>query len=195
MLQNTLDSDRAVSPVIGVILMVAIMVTLATVVGAFVMGIGGELMQPAPQVTMEAGDAEEKLVYSPPSGYYPCEPTEDNGENALYMEHRGGDEIEYENLRVKVSSANKSFQVVDKNMTDTTAYYSSPSATIETAGFIWNGTTDKQFSVGERVILSEYRQPDRGGCGDWEIPHGEYTVQVIHTPSQQIIYQQTISIK
>lgn len=38
----TEDADRAVSPVIGVILMVAITVILAATVGAFLFGFGGE---------------------------------------------------------------------------------------------------------------------------------------------------------
>lgn len=41
--------DRAVSPVIGVILMVAITVILAAVIGTFVLGLGGSLQQTTPQ--------------------------------------------------------------------------------------------------------------------------------------------------
>jgi len=37
------NDDRAVSPVIGVILMVAITVILATVIGTFVLGLGDSL--------------------------------------------------------------------------------------------------------------------------------------------------------
>ena len=59
--------DRAVSPVIGVVLMIAVVVILAAVVGAFATGIFGN-QQDAPQaafsydadagaVTMESGDA------------------------------------------------------------------------------------------------------------------------------------------
>ena len=65
---NELRSDsRAVSPVIGVVLMIAVVVILAAVVGAFATGIFGN-QQDAPQaafsydadadsVTMESGDA------------------------------------------------------------------------------------------------------------------------------------------
>ena len=41
------DSERAVSPVIGVILMVAITVILAAVIGTFVLGLGDQLGQNA----------------------------------------------------------------------------------------------------------------------------------------------------
>ncbi|WP_136600820.1 type IV pilin [Salinigranum halophilum] len=41
--------DRAVSPVIGVILMVAITVILAAVIGTFVLGLGDQVSESAPQ--------------------------------------------------------------------------------------------------------------------------------------------------
>ena len=64
--------DSAVSPVIGVILMVAITVILAAVIGSFVLNLGGSLQQSAPQasfgfdyndtavdITHETGDSIE----------------------------------------------------------------------------------------------------------------------------------------
>ena len=45
------SDDRAVSPVIGVILMVAITVILAAVIGSFVLGIGGQ-QEAAPQASI-----------------------------------------------------------------------------------------------------------------------------------------------
>ena len=45
------SDDRAVSPVIGVILMVAITVILAAVIGTFVLGLGDQLGDTAPQAS------------------------------------------------------------------------------------------------------------------------------------------------
>ncbi|WP_435178217.1 type IV pilin [Halorussus sp. AFM4] len=45
------DGDRAVSPVIGVILMVAITVILAAVIGTFVLGLGDRVSQASPSAT------------------------------------------------------------------------------------------------------------------------------------------------
>jgi len=45
------DDDRAVSPVIGVILMVAITVILAAVIGTFVLGLGDQVQQTSPQAS------------------------------------------------------------------------------------------------------------------------------------------------
>ena len=63
--------DRGVSPVIGVILMVAITVILAAVIGSFVLGIGGDV-EAAPQASLSIDDG--KLV------------------------HEGGDAIQYDEL-------------------------------------------------------------------------------------------------
>lgn len=54
--------DRAVSPVIGVILMVAITVILAAVIGTFVIGIGDDVQTaPQAQIALEA-DGENVTV-------------------------------------------------------------------------------------------------------------------------------------
>ncbi|WP_277552296.1 type IV pilin N-terminal domain-containing protein [Halobaculum limi] len=45
--------DRAVSPVIGVILMVAITVILAAVIGSFVLGLGNSVQQTAPNANFQ----------------------------------------------------------------------------------------------------------------------------------------------
>ncbi|MDV7351296.1 type IV pilin N-terminal domain-containing protein [Halorubrum distributum] len=48
--------DRAVSPVIGVILMVAITVILAAVIGTFVLGLGDQLGDTAPQASFSVDE-------------------------------------------------------------------------------------------------------------------------------------------
>jgi len=50
-IQNLFSEDRAVSPVIGVILMVAITVILAAVIGAFVLGLGDQASESTPQAS------------------------------------------------------------------------------------------------------------------------------------------------
>ena len=50
-IKELFTDDSAVSPVIGVILMVAITVILAAVIGSFVLNLGGSLNQTAPQAS------------------------------------------------------------------------------------------------------------------------------------------------
>ena len=62
-----LSDDKAVSPVIGVILMVAVTVILAAVIGAFVLGFGDSLSEPAPDaqidIDYDASETEFTIVH------------------------------------------------------------------------------------------------------------------------------------
>src|SRR6056297_3233924 len=62
--------DRGVSPVIGVILMVAITVILAAVIGTFVLGLGDSLgdSQPTAQLNAENSSTGAELVISHSGG-------------------------------------------------------------------------------------------------------------------------------
>ena len=71
--------DSAVSPVIGVILMVAITVILAAVIGSFVLNLGGSLQQSAPQASF---------------GF------DYNGTTDVTITHESGDSIEAARLNV-----------------------------------------------------------------------------------------------
>jgi len=63
-LKAVLDDDRGVSPVIGVILMVAITVILAAVIGTFVLGLGDSLEQaPQAQISFEAGGSDVQISH------------------------------------------------------------------------------------------------------------------------------------
>lgn len=55
--KSTSPDDRGVSPVIGVILMVAITVILAAVIGTFVLGLGQDVSQTAPQASISFENA------------------------------------------------------------------------------------------------------------------------------------------
>jgi len=54
------DDDRAVSPVIGVILMVAITVILAAVIGTFVLGLGDQVQSTTPQASFGFDTASDQ---------------------------------------------------------------------------------------------------------------------------------------
>ena len=77
-LKELFTEDRGVSPVIGVILMVAITVILAAVIGAFVLGLGDQASSSAPQASFD---------YS-------------FGDDTVNITHAGGDNIERSTLNV-----------------------------------------------------------------------------------------------
>ena len=78
--------ERAVSPVLGVALLIAVTVILAAVIAAVVLGVGADSAT-APQATMEF---------------------EVDGSNNLQMTHKGGDTLDAANLNVKLTGTGTS---------------------------------------------------------------------------------------
>lgn len=83
LLRNNDEGDRAVSPVIGVILMVAITVILAAVVGTFVLGLSDQVNETAPQASFSF---------------------EGEGGQTVTITHDGGDVIQ-DDLTVKYTNS------------------------------------------------------------------------------------------
>ena len=76
-----IDDEKAVSPVIGVILMVAITVILAAVIATFVLGLGDQLSETAPQASFDTN----------------------YNSSALEITHSGGESIPVNRLNVSVN--------------------------------------------------------------------------------------------
>jgi len=86
-LSNLFNDDKAVSPVIGVILMVAITVILAAVIGTFVLGLGDGLTDTTPSASI-SGELNE------------------NNETNVVFTHQSGQNIDVDNLRITDSGNN-----------------------------------------------------------------------------------------
>lgn len=97
-LRNLLGDDDAVSPVIGVILMVAITVILAAVIGTFVLGLGDQVSSTTPSASF-AFDFDN--ADSSTDGNIS---TKSEGDGLLTITHDGGDSIIAGNVRVVGSS-------------------------------------------------------------------------------------------
>lgn len=76
--------DRAVSPVIGVILMVAITVILAAVIGTFVLGLGSQVQETSPNAQFNWDESATQLDVT----------------------HSGGDSIEPARLKARGNDLN-----------------------------------------------------------------------------------------
>jgi flagellin-like protein len=92
-LRTLLTEDRAVSPVIGVILMVAITVILAAVIGTFVLGLGDQVSNNAPQASFgfefsDSGNGFNGDAGVPGTG------------DIVNITHEGGETIENSTLSV-----------------------------------------------------------------------------------------------
>jgi len=88
--KNIIGDEKAVSPVIGVILMVAITVILAAVIGTFVLGLGDQLQSTTPQASFGFDQSAE----SPESGI--------DAVTEVSVTHESGDSISDSNIKLNV---------------------------------------------------------------------------------------------
>jgi len=122
------DDDRAVSPVIGVILMVAITVILAAVIGTFVLGLGDQVQSTTPQASF--GFSQENVTYTTSTG-------SDAPAETVTITHESGDTISESNLEVSVNGQSTTFDV-DPSNNDTAR--------------LWNGNGDVSAGSSVRVV-------------------------------------------
>jgi len=80
-IKDLFTEDRGVSPVIGVILMVAITVILAAVIGAFVLGLGDSASDRAPQATWSS---------------------DFSGNQSVELTHEGGQNVDLDEISVRI---------------------------------------------------------------------------------------------
>jgi flagellin-like protein len=136
-IKNLLTEDEAVSPVIGVILMVAITVILAAVIGTFVLGLGDQVQDTSPQASF--------------SFQYNAGTNE-----SVNVTHDGGDAIDATQLNASVSGA------LDSGGTSLTfgeASADSSDGDLFNTGTVTAGTSDnldtKDFDTANDLDLSE----------------------------------------
>jgi len=96
-INKVFGDDRAVSPVIGVILMVAITVILAAVIGTFVLGLGDQLQSTTPQAQFGFSTTSVDVGVS---GGGSTEAV-----TAVQITHEAGDTIAASDLNVVVDGA------------------------------------------------------------------------------------------
>jgi flagellin-like protein len=102
-----LETDRAVSPVIGVILMVAITVILAAVIGAFVLEIGDQ-QETAPNSSY---DSEQQRIF------YTDNANDKSNLTTVEITHAGGstNDISQTNIKSSGNGSQWGFQSSDNN--------------------------------------------------------------------------------
>lgn len=77
------DDERALSSVLGIVLMVAVTIILAAVVGVFVLGIGEQLTSESPQSTLDFSFSTE------------------GANNSVIILHGGGDDLQPDEVIIR----------------------------------------------------------------------------------------------
>jgi flagellin-like protein len=157
-LKQLFTDDSAVSPVIGVILMVAITVILAAVIGTFVLTLGGSVSQTTPQASF---------------GF-----DFDNGANDnVTITHETGDSIEASRLNVTATS---NFQfVASSGLADGKDNSSKSFSDMGVSGTVSAGTSVEITNAGSpdfngetfRVVWNSENNENSATLSEWTAPN------------------------
>ncbi|PSQ49683.1 type IV pilin [Halobacteriales archaeon SW_6_65_15] len=127
-LKQLLTDDDAVSPVIGVILMVAITVILAAVIGTFVLGLGQNVQSSAPQASFSFDDKAA-------------------GNSDVVVVHDGGDSIERPQLSVDCDTGSEDSDWTDSEVTAGDSYTCQSVGGDDTVQVIWESDDGSNSQV------------------------------------------------
>ena len=167
--------SRAVSPVIGIILVVAIVIILATVVGGFALGLTEEINEPAPQAALEL-EFEETDVESDGNGG-----SEEYDKFLWQMKllHNSGNEVDGEDIFVYVRHG-------EEELTGELNGTLTAGDSVEV--FIVHTTDSERNCDDENVACSLAGNPDN-------FPDENHIdLLLVHEPSNTILYDERIEI-
>ncbi len=172
-----IDDNRGVSPVIGVILMVAITVILAAVIGTFVLGLGDSLQQtPQAQLNVEEGGAGESVA-------------DGSVEDLIDINHNGGDEIPANEIKIRLEEPGGSSWTVlwdGSSATRNTLTYSPGAGSID----VDFDSDPSDLTVGDTLPI----EAEETGGSDAVDVTGNWDIQIIHIPSDSILVDRTVDI-
>ncbi len=165
--------DRAVSPVIGVILMVAITVLLAAVIGTFVFDLGEDFREDgaSPAFAINA-DVPNEFTYN-----------NAEGDIFIVISHESGDPIDTNEINILIRDENR---LVVSNFSAQNGWEDDVNDGEPELKVTLNGEnpTDDHFSVGDAFLVEV---TDDEELGEEIEPGREYTIEVIHYPSQTAV--------
>jgi flagellin-like protein len=147
------DDTEAVSPVVGTILMVAIVIILAAVIATFLLGIGGQSQEPV-QASLSFEFQENTTFNS--SNVPPHYISYNNETDRLTITHESGDPIDSDRLRIEVEDTQVKYINSSDWVLDRGAGYES-SFTFEEM------EVGSEFTAGESITVMNYWNDSRDG--------------------------------
>jgi flagellin-like protein len=164
--------ERGVSPVIGVILMVAITVILAAVIGTFVLGLGNDLQNTSPTATLTVQDDSSTNFDG------------SSDQVAYIISHDGGDDLNAQNLRIVIRETSGS-QVATLDESNT---YADGDLEVNFNGDSTVLSTDDSVQTGDTLSIAT-----TGGSSDLS-SGDEFEIVIIHAPSGSTISSSTVEL-
>lgn len=158
--------EEAVSPVIGVILMVAITVILAAVIAAFVFDMGGNLTPAPPSASVTASNNAVGDTLD------------------IIIEHTGGDLIKGSEWKISVVDEGDSPRYVTSTASDD----------FQVGGQIIVVGTVKSVDDGEPWNFSSQLVPWSYSGDDFD-PGNKYDVKIVHIPSNSMVLNTVVEVR
>lgn len=168
-------NDRAVSPVIGVILMVAITVILAAVIGTFVLDLGSNVGQSAPQTSMGVTDHSDDYDTS-------------TNANMFRVDHDGGDDLTFSTMRIQIRDAGDNSLIMEWDGDPSAISGGSASDGIINLNGAAASSTDV-ISTGDQLVFEE------GSTGDELIDNSQYRIVFIDKDAGEQIAEATVTLR
>jgi len=158
------EDDKAVSPVIAVILMVAITVVLAGVLYVWVTSLSGADEEVAPTASLKLTTRDELNTTV--------------GQDLAMLSHRSGDNMKWSDMKFQISDDGGTFFIIDFDTEETNLNV------VMTKG---DNIGDKDlFEVGESIYFAE-------GSADWNAA-SDFYLKIVHNPSKSTIYDESLDL-
>ena len=184
-LRRLRNDDSAVSPVIGVILMVAITVILAAVIGTFVLGLGDSLEQ-APQSTINAGDAS--------AGYLTAANFSNDSGAAFDISQDGGDPLTMSDVEIVINNQTGS----DTARLSQGDWNSSNMVVTLDGTPLATDAADGELGVGSSLTISNTGSSNASlvsGERNFLTAENNYRIRLIHVPSDSVLVDQEVTLR
>ncbi len=163
------EEERAVSPVIGVILMVAVTVILAAVIATMVMDLGSSVGETAPTASIDVTTNSD----------YESDSTSNN--EMVYMSHTSGDELKSDEIEVIIRNEDgKSLMAMGPTGSDTN---NGADVQADLSGDLDSGSTLTLSQVND--VSGDSSNFDNGDT---------IVVQLIHEPSDTTIVDSEVEL-
>jgi flagellin-like protein len=180
-------NEMAVSPVIGVILMVAITVILAAVIAAFVFGIGGQ-QAAAPTASIVAANNPDTTAID------------------MKIQHKGGDTLKGGEWKISIVKAGEAPSYVTSlpgNDLSVGAQLTTKNQSDGVPVFVPLVATDGLFATNYTVAFGQYdtttytpTYADLVAAGGLEMLSGQkYDVKLVHIPSNAMLLDTVVEVR
>lgn len=176
-------SDEAVSPVVGVMLMLVVTIIIAAVVSAFAGGLGGD-QQKTPQVSLKAEPVIQAFADEDDTNFGKDYPDGFTAANGIEFENVGGDTFRLTDINVILDCGSTKYTITPTdriNDNDPGAEWTCLPADITDGGYFLKvgGATvyDKTIAPGDKFMLYADGHYDNTHSADYPGPdNGKYLV-------------------